>query len=64
MHHLTEFDDDLLLRANICGYHWYLKSTLRALEEITQLAKAPQVLFHSPVDAQASTMPGKEVCIY
>lgn len=30
------------------------------LEEITQLAKAPQVLFHSPVDAEApSTMPGK-----
>ena len=33
---------------------------IKVLEEITKLAKGPQVLFHSPVDAQApGTMPGK-----
>ena len=40
MYHLTESDDDLLLRASLCRYHWYLKSTSRWLKKSLNLLKA------------------------
>lgn len=40
MHHLTESDDDLLLKANLYTYHWCLESTLRCLKKSRNLLKA------------------------